>query len=284
MPSAPSSGEAQQRRSGERRARQEDDRGHGEARQHRLHHRGGHLARAHADHRQRPPQAGRQIERVCQDPGGREPDRSPADSDQESGAEDQRAGRAVGKAHPRPSPRVAGGVEQHLQRHERHGEREGGDDRRRARPFGAERGRHQRLGGNRKAQVEGHCRRHHDAHPLQERRCQRRRIVLEARIGGKGDFVQRRHDLGDEDLRKEQRGCVEPEVMDAEPAARNEHVRLTLQEPEQLRPRHDPAVARQTARAAEVEARPQQRAGGPSHQRAADGEQHDGGEHQGPYP
>ncbi len=59
-------------------------------------------------------------------------------------------------------------------------------------------------------------------------------VVLEPRIGGEGDFVERGHELGDEDLGEEQAGRVDAQHMRIEQPAGDEDVGLALREPEEL--------------------------------------------------
>ena len=157
-----------------------------------------------------------------------------AHPDKKRRGEDRRAGRTVAHADSRPPPRIAGGLDQHLQRHERHREREQVDDGSHLRPFRPEDRDDQRLRGRRQPEIEGQGRDHHCARRPQERACGRAVVVLDTRIGGEGDLVQRRHELRDEDLRQEQAGRIDAEQVRAERAARDEHVRLALPEPEQL--------------------------------------------------
>ena len=80
--------------------------------------------------------------------------------------------------------------------------------------------------------------------------------MLDSRIGGKGDLVQRRDEFRHEDLRQEQRLGIEAKRVRFESTAGDEDVGLTLHQPEQLAEQHRRTESDNLAAAFEVETRP----------------------------
>ena len=142
------------------------------------------------------------------------------DPDKEARRKHERAERAV--LHPDAwlAARVASGGEQHLHRHERHREGEQMDHRHRLGPFGPEHRQHQRLGGRREPEIEGQGGHHDDPRRADERLRHCLIVVLDPGIGGERDFVERGDELRDEDLRQEQAGRVDAELVCVRSAGR----------------------------------------------------------------
>src|SRR3546814_3418357 len=84
----------------------------------------------------------------------------------------------------------------------------------------------------------------------------RGRNVLDPRIGGKGDFVQRRDEFRHEDLCEEQRLGIKAERVRFEPPPGDEHVGLALHQPKELTEEDRRAKSDDLAAALEVEGRP----------------------------
>jgi hypothetical protein len=191
-------------------------------------------------------------------------------------------GNAASKRDARPARGVGRRREQDLEGHERHGERQHRNDRHRLRPFRPEHGQHQRLGRNGEAQIEGKRDEEDEPHRLEESGPERIGPVLHPRIGGEGDLVDRRHELGGQDLGQEKRGRVEAEIVRREDPRADEDVRLALEEPAELDRHHRASVADERPGAGEAEARPYERARRDRHSDRPAPPQDDGGPDQGP--
>ena len=107
--------------------------------------------------------------------------------------------------------------------------------------------------------------------------------MLDAGIGGKGDVVDRRHELRDQDLRQEQARRVDAERMGIQVPPGNEDVGLALDDPEQLARRHQDAIAGDPPGASKVEARAYPCTRRHHHADGARPEQHHRRQHQGPH-
>jgi hypothetical protein len=136
---------------------------------------------------------------------------------------------------------------------------------------------------DREPEIEGHRHDEDDPRGFDEGGRRRGAVVLQSGIGREGDFVERRHEFRDEDLGEEQAGRIDTQPVRVEQPAGDEHIGLALQEPEDLAGRHYPAITRDVARAAEVEARPHQCIRRPGHPDRAHREQGDRCGDQGPH-
>ena len=124
-------------------------------------------------------------------------------------------------------------------------------------PLFAQQHRHQRRRDHRHPGIGGQRHQHHQPDRGEQRFCP---FTLTARIGGKGDLVDRRHKFGRQQLRQKQPGRIDPQHVRIEHAPGDHHVGLALHKPEQLRRRHHPAEPGNMARAGKAETRPDRRA------------------------